>query len=204
MVNNDDLKAILEFLQAGQKIEAIKAYERATGCGLTEAKEAVEEMARQMPPSVSDPSPFWSKFRVHYGNLSAGFLLFGIIFAGWAAWVGISGFETEKWPTTEGVILRSGIASSGRPGWRPEIYYEYQVNGKTFKSERVAFAVSYGFSRAVQTVDSYPVGRRVTVYYKPNNPSSAALEPGIPPIAYIMLSAGLLCLWGFRWAHGKQ
>jgi ribosomal protein L7/L12 len=35
---------ILGLLQAGRKIEAIKAYREATGVGLKEAKEAVEAM----------------------------------------------------------------------------------------------------------------------------------------------------------------
>ena len=35
---------VLGLIQAGRKIEAIKAYREATGAGLAEAKNAVEEM----------------------------------------------------------------------------------------------------------------------------------------------------------------
>jgi ribosomal protein L7/L12 len=38
---------VLSNLDAGNKIQAIKAYREATGAGLKEAKDAVEEMARQ-------------------------------------------------------------------------------------------------------------------------------------------------------------
>ncbi len=38
---------ILQLLQEGRKIEAIKVYRETTGAGLKEAKEAVEEMQRQ-------------------------------------------------------------------------------------------------------------------------------------------------------------
>jgi hypothetical protein len=38
---------VLAALRQGQKIEAIKRYRQATGAGLAEAKEAVEEAARR-------------------------------------------------------------------------------------------------------------------------------------------------------------
>ena len=38
---------VLELLQQGQKIQAIKLYREITGVGLKEAKDEVEEMARQ-------------------------------------------------------------------------------------------------------------------------------------------------------------
>jgi ribosomal protein L7/L12 len=43
-----DLPApVLEALRAGNKIEAIRCYREATGAGLKEAKEAVEELQRR-------------------------------------------------------------------------------------------------------------------------------------------------------------
>lgn len=41
---------ILELIQRGKKIEAIKLYREHTGVGLKEAKDAVEELARQYRP----------------------------------------------------------------------------------------------------------------------------------------------------------
>lgn len=38
---------VVSHLDTGNKIQAIKAYRDATGAGLKEAKDAVEEMARQ-------------------------------------------------------------------------------------------------------------------------------------------------------------
>jgi hypothetical protein len=38
---------VVRELDAGRKIQAIKAYRDATGAGLKEAKDAVDEMARQ-------------------------------------------------------------------------------------------------------------------------------------------------------------
>jgi ribosomal protein L7/L12 len=46
---------VLGLLQAGRKIEAIKAYRAATGAGLAEAKEAVETLESQMGAAVNKP-----------------------------------------------------------------------------------------------------------------------------------------------------
>ncbi len=43
-LNGDE---IMDLLQRGQKIEAIKIYRERTNCGLKEAKDAVEELQRQ-------------------------------------------------------------------------------------------------------------------------------------------------------------
>ena len=45
----EDLRAKIEnSLLAGRKIEAIKLYRKQTGCGLAEAKDAVEDMEVQL------------------------------------------------------------------------------------------------------------------------------------------------------------
>jgi ribosomal protein L7/L12 len=41
-------EAIVTLIQAGKKIQAIKAYRQATGVGLKDAKDAVEEIERNM------------------------------------------------------------------------------------------------------------------------------------------------------------
>lgn len=43
-----DGEVILTLIQSGKKIQAIKAYRKATGAGLKDAKEAVEGMERTM------------------------------------------------------------------------------------------------------------------------------------------------------------
>jgi len=44
--------SVIESLQRGKKIEAIKAYRAATRAGLKEAKEYVEEVQRRATPSI--------------------------------------------------------------------------------------------------------------------------------------------------------
>jgi ribosomal protein L7/L12 len=45
-------RAVVEALGRGEKIEAIKEYRSATGAGLKEAKEYVEEVQRRAAPRV--------------------------------------------------------------------------------------------------------------------------------------------------------
>lgn len=44
---------VLEALRRGKKIEAIKEYRAATGAGLKDAKEYVEELQRRAAPRVA-------------------------------------------------------------------------------------------------------------------------------------------------------
>ena len=53
----EQLRAVVEAIQRGNKIEAIKHYREATGLGLAESKDAVEAMADSLP-AVSGPPPF--------------------------------------------------------------------------------------------------------------------------------------------------
>ena len=48
----DTPPAVLDALRRGRTIEAIKAYRLATGVGLKEAKEYVDEIRRRAAPSV--------------------------------------------------------------------------------------------------------------------------------------------------------
>lgn len=55
-----DSGAVLDHIRAGQKIPAIKALRVVTGCGLKEAKDAVEDArVREFYPSSHRDSPYY-------------------------------------------------------------------------------------------------------------------------------------------------
>ena len=102
----------------------------------------------------------------------------------------------NAWPSTRGIVTMSYV-SSGIPGShqgsRYNFAYEYQVDGKTYWSDRYAYA-SVGGDQTVG-VERYKDGDPVTVYYNPRDPSSAALvrqRPGLS--AYIVLGFGFAFL----------
>jgi len=53
----EQMRAVIEAIQRGSKIEAIKHYREATSLGLAESKDAIDALVESVP-SVSGPPPF--------------------------------------------------------------------------------------------------------------------------------------------------
>jgi hypothetical protein len=116
--------------------------------------------------------------------------------------------ESAFWPQTQGVITTSHLATGyfkGMKGYYGVIEYDYSVGATRFHGTRLSFnRVHLAVQSAWQpVVDSYPVGKQIIVYYDPQTPSFAVLEPGlhhemhdmfILAIALITLSAATF-LW---------
>lgn len=92
--------------------------------------------------------------------------------------------QAQNWASVTGTILMSSVQTShsgtGGASVYPVIVYQYEVNGKTYQSQTVRVGDKYLKvnipSQAQKTVDKYPIGAKVTVYYDPNNPAECALE----------------------------
>jgi uncharacterized protein DUF3592 len=89
------------------------------------------------------------------------------------------------WPTTEGIIISSHVTeeccNSYTEGWYPQISYRYSVNQQEYTSNRIELVyVAIQWGGSIQSiVEKYPVGQKVSVYFNPNNPAEAVLEPGL-------------------------
>ena len=111
------------------------------------------------------------------------------------------GAGSSDWPTTQGVIVSSEIQSISRTRestrrqrkkfgvrrvkrytvYRPLVTYRYTVNGQTYTQRNLDVNGSSEYrkqSSAEAILEKYPVGQEVTVYYDPDNPRDALLEPG--------------------------
>jgi hypothetical protein len=90
----------------------------------------------------------------------------------------------QNWSSTTGTVLMSSVQSSrsstGGYSTYPVVVYQYEVNGKTHQSQNIRAGDKYlkvNVSwQAQETVNKYPIGAKVTVYYDPNNPAECALE----------------------------
>jgi hypothetical protein len=89
----------------------------------------------------------------------------------------------QVWPGTMGTVLMSSVQSSrtgNSTSTYPVIVYQYQVNGQTYQSQTIKAGEQYFNVRlsgdAQKTVDRYPIGAQVMVYYNPTSPKDSALE----------------------------
>ncbi len=104
--------------------------------------------------------------------------------------------ESQTWPTATGTIQASEVTSffqKGKTKYSPSVSYTYDVNGRSLTSNLIWASggdTSTVKSQQQDVVDKYPVGSTVKVFYDPENPEFAILEPGITSTNYIVLGAG--------------
>lgn len=90
-----------------------------------------------------------------------------------------------RWPSVMGTVTGSGTKTQsslrGGPATAADVRYMYEVDGKRFEGTRISFG-QYGTGdggHARKEAEKYPVGKPVTVYYDPNSPATAVLEPAV-------------------------
>ena len=119
----------------------------------------------------------------------------------------------KRWPAAKGRVLSSkveeyradaGSSSFGGPRgrmtlYRPVVVYEYEVDGKHFRGDRIA--QSPGMNRGVadfaaKAVQRYAVGSAVDVRFNPKRPGECVLEPRVPKawIFALAIAVALLVL----------
>jgi cytoskeletal protein RodZ len=90
--------------------------------------------------------------------------------------------NSKNWPFVTGEVTEFDIRN--RPADNSvyaRIRYIYKVDGNTYTGTR--FTLDNGESgirQVARRLDAYPQGHTITVYFNPNNPSHAVLEPGMP------------------------
>lgn len=117
-------------------------------------------------------------------------LAFGTLVKYWEVrkamrWLRTEGRITHSAPTSRRVRTvqtHAGAQGSGDREVRnfADIRYEYAVNGKRFKGQRVSIGEDLGNFRVAETLARYPVGKAVVVHYNPENPAEAVLENEAP------------------------
>ncbi len=143
------------------------------------------------------------------GKAALFLLVIGIIGAVLTIFLGIpmlmSALASQGWPAVEGIITLSEFTAKqdrddGGVTYGASVAYDYTVSGTVYDGSNVHFGQystsdpSYG--RGI--VNRYPVGKRVNVYYDPDDPSTSVLEPGAGWSSFMVAGIGLLfTLLGF-------
>ena len=133
----------------------------------------------------------WMHFLTHGGLL---YLILAVVCIVGAGFTLFESTDQNAWNKTRGIVTLSRVEPPMPESHRPTRYlfaYEYQVDRKTYRSDRFSFASVGGDQPA--GVGRYKRGDTVTVYYNPQDPSSAVLvkqRPGM--LVYVVLVFGLL------------
>jgi len=133
-----------------------------------------------------------------FAFIGAGFCLLGFLGMLFSLNEVYLGSTSQSWPRVKGTVVEATLWEyQVRPGggrgprssvtqYQEHIVYDYIVNEKRYRNDRVAFkgdqkktGIGSQNRRYHQSiVDRYPVGREIEVYYSPNDPGMSVLEPG--------------------------
>lgn len=85
--------------------------------------------------------------------------------------------KTKQWPTTEGRIEVSETSSTVND-LLPHIVFSYRVNGKQYRCNFKFPEGTHPLPEFNQTyLKKYPVGNNIPVFFNPEQPDIATLEP---------------------------
>lgn len=140
-------------------------------------------------------------------------ILLGLGLMGYGIRNSIDARKSKNWPTVEGKITRSvmteKLEDDSRTSYTLHVGYEYTIDrsrftGKQFKGHRIWFS-SHSFydpDEAMRQLEQYPIGKKVTVFYHPEDPGKSVLVPGkwlqntpLIAVGLFFLSLGSLFLW---------
>lgn len=102
---------------------------------------------------------------------------------------------SESWPATSGEILSANVRTDeddDGTSYFGDVSFRYVVDDTPYTSKNVSFG-QYGSGNrghAEEIVARYPVGSQVTVYYDPDDATTAVLEPGVTWSSYFVLGIG--------------
>ena len=114
--------------------------------------------------------------------------------------------QSENWSQTEGIIIKSELYKSGggdsSVSYEPLVEYQYEVDGKLYKSKRLYFGSSIGSSfkkrKSQKYINKFPADTKVTVYYNQLNIKQSVIETGIhSEILGLFVTGILICICGY-------
>ena len=114
--------------------------------------------------------------------------------------------QSENWSQTDGIITKSELYKYGGGDssvtYEPLVEYQYEVDGKIYKSKRLYFGSSIGSSfkkrRSQKYVNKFPTDTKITVYYNELNIKQSVIETGIhSEILGLFVTGILMCIGGY-------
>jgi hypothetical protein len=127
------------------------------------------------------------------------FCLVGLLQVAWCVVDSTRAIAARRWPTTIGTVdssyVREVHGGRGGTGYMPAVTYTYQVDHTSYSGNRIWLTdFSAPRDEVIRTVDNFPVGSRVTVYFDYSDPRQSLLRPGLSWYSYAWLGLGCLAL----------
>lgn len=145
---------------------------------------------------------------IHPNGLSATFGYVFILLALFPIRYFPEALASRSWPNVEGEITTSEeekIGSNYNVSIKSKIIYSYIVNGETYQSKRIKVGPQSISSTdrgwVERTLERYPLGKKLTVYYNPTLPVKTVLEPGFNIRIYFPILIGLI-FYAISWLIG--
>ena len=107
------------------------------------------------------------------------------------------GRQSRQWVSTSGKVIRSGtVRLSHRSGGHTiaNIVYEYTVQNVTYKGKAIGYRepLDSAGEDGERLHSRYPKGKPLRVWYDPNHPRRAVLQPGSSRGSFLVLLGWLI------------
>lgn len=130
------------------------------------------------------------------------FVIAGFVGVLWGWFIIAKARKTLRWPMVEGVIEQSALTSEA-DDLLPHILFSYTVATYTYqRTLEFPNGTNPSPELASSYAKKYPVGAKVSVYYNPDQPDQATLEPGlargdwmIPVLGIAAMALGIFALF---------
>lgn len=120
------------------------------------------------------------------------FIVVGLLALYWGITTIIVSIHSPKWPVAQGHIIQSSIEYDG-DNFYADIQYEFIIDSTTYRGSDISFSdLRSSKAHAKDAVARYPLGKKVDVYFNPDNPSKCALEAGFRKASLFIILFGLL------------
>ncbi|MFN2145679.1 MAG: DUF3592 domain-containing protein [Anaerolineales bacterium] len=152
---------------------------------------------------MSAPSPPTTAPRPKSSYITALILIpVGLLLAAVSLYFGAQQRTSLDWPAVAGVVVNSYVEeyrdADQSPSYYARVVFQYTVEEEVYASQQVSFGIVKSYASqngAAKALQAYPVGKMVSVYYDPADPTNAVLERGTSQITpFLWLGGGLTLL----------
>jgi hypothetical protein len=112
------------------------------------------------------------------------FCLYGLVVAGFCAYILQQNIAARGWPTAPGTVLATenkpdpkAVSLDGTVATYQQVDYVYPVAGRDYRSRRISYIASQDQDSSLTKDSPYSPGQEIKVFYNPRRPTDAYVKP---------------------------